>query len=201
MSRTPHKSRDPAAVTDLGQPERKNIERSIRVYSLEVGKPSESKPASAATVAAKRKSGTPPLASASRWFSRWPALAAALALVLLAVGAYGWRSGLAPRLFGGSVAEDKLANAPRLSIVVLPFENLGGDKDQDYFADGITDDLTTDLSHLDGSFVISRSTAFTYKGKPIDVKEIGRALGVRYVLEGSVQRVDERSGQRPAHFG
>ena len=59
-----------------------------------------------------------------------------------------------------------LANAPHLSIVVLPFENLSGDKEPDYFADGITDDLTTDLSHLPDSFVISRGTAFTYKGKP-----------------------------------
>jgi TolB-like protein len=69
---------------------------------------------------------------------------------------------------------------------VLPFENLSGDKEQDYFADGITDDLTTDLSHLQDSFVISRGTAFTYKGKPVDAKAIGKELGVRYVLEGSV---------------
>jgi adenylate cyclase len=81
---------------------------------------------------------------------------------------------------------------PRLSIVVLPFENMSGDKEQDYFADGITDDLTTDLSHLQDSFVISRGTAFTYKGKPIDAKQIGRELGVRYVLEGSVRRLSEK---------
>ena len=80
---------------------------------------------------------------------------------------------------------------PRLSIVVLPFENLSGDPEQEYFADGITDDLTTDLSHLPESFVISRGTAFTYKGKPVDAKQIGRELGVRYVLEGSVRRVGE----------
>ena len=92
----------------------------------------------------------------------------------------------------GTVAEDKLAAAPRLSIVVLPFENMSGDKEQDYFADGITDDLTTDLSHLRDSFVISRGTAFTYKGKPIDAKQIGRELGVRYVLEGSVRRLGEK---------
>ena len=122
---------------------------------------------------------------------RWPALAAALALALLAAGAYAWHAGFAPRLLGASVAEDKLATAPRLSIVVLPFENLSGDKEQDYFADGITDDLTTDLSHLPDSFVIARNTAFTYKGKPVDAKQIGRELGVRYVLEGSVRRVGE----------
>ena len=74
---------------------------------------------------------------------------------------------------------------------MLPFDNLSGDKDQDYFADGVTDDLTTDLSHLPDSFVISRGTAFTYKGKPIDAKQIGRELGVRYLLEGSVRRLGE----------
>jgi adenylate cyclase len=74
---------------------------------------------------------------------------------------------------------------------VLPFENLSGDKEQDYFADGITDDLTTDLSHLPDSFVIARNTASTYKGKPVDVKQIGRELGVRYLLEGSVRRLGE----------
>jgi adenylate cyclase len=77
---------------------------------------------------------------------------------------------------------------PRLSIVVLPFDNLSNDPEQEYFADGITDDLTTDLSRISGSFVIARNTAFTYKGKPVDVKQIGRELGVRYVLEGSVRR-------------
>ncbi len=112
-------------------------------------------------------------------------------VVLIAVGGYAWNAGYAPRLLGASVGEDKLATAPRLSIVVLPFENLSGDKEQDYFADGITDDLTTDLSHLPGSFVIARGTAFTYKGKPVDAKQIGRELGVRYVLGGSVRRVGE----------
>jgi len=78
--------------------------------------------------------------------------------------------------------------APRLSIVVLPLANLSNDPEQQYFADGITEDLTTDLSRIAHSFVISRNTAFTYRNKPIDTKQIGRELGVRYVLEGSVRR-------------
>src|SRR5262249_43519076 len=78
---------------------------------------------------------------------------------------------------------------PRLSIVVLPFANLSNDPDQQYFADGITEDLTTDLSRIANSFVISRNTAFTYRNKSIDTKQIGRELGVRYVLEGSVRRL------------
>ena len=84
------------------------------------------------------------------------------------------------------------AEAAHLSIVVLPFANLSGDPAQDYFADGITENLTTDLSHIRNSFVIARNTAFTYKGKNMDAKEIGRELGVRYVLEGSVQRDQNR---------
>jgi adenylate cyclase len=82
--------------------------------------------------------------------------------------------------------------APRLSIVVLPFANLSNDPEQQYFADGITEDLTTDLSRIAGMFVISRNTAFTYKGKPIDTKQIGLELDVRYVMEGSVQRSGSR---------
>jgi TolB-like protein/class 3 adenylate cyclase/Flp pilus assembly protein TadD len=78
--------------------------------------------------------------------------------------------------------------APRLSIVVLPFANLSNDPDQQYFADGITEDLTTDLSRLADMLVISRNTAFTYQGKRVDTKQVGRELCVRYVLEGSVRR-------------
>jgi len=82
----------------------------------------------------------------------------------------------------------QLSAAPRLSIVVLPFTNLSSDQEQQYFADGITEDLTTDLSRIADMFVISRNTAFTYRNKPVDTKQIGRDLGVRYVLEGSVRR-------------
>jgi TolB-like protein/Tfp pilus assembly protein PilF len=81
---------------------------------------------------------------------------------------------------------------PRLSMVVLPFTNFGGDPEQDYFVDGVTESLTTDLSRVSGAFVIARNTAFTFKGKAIDVKHIGRELNVRYVLEGSVQRGGNR---------
>ena len=83
-------------------------------------------------------------------------------------------------------------SAPRLSIVVLPFTNIGGDPEQDYFADGVTESLTTDLSRISGSFVIARNTAFTFKGKSVDVRQAGRELNVRYALEGSVQRSGNR---------
>lgn len=81
---------------------------------------------------------------------------------------------------------------PRLSIVVLPFANLSGDPEQDYFVDGVTESLTTDLSRISGSFVIGRHTAFTYKGKAVDLKQIGREMNVRYALEGSMQRGGDR---------
>jgi TolB-like protein/class 3 adenylate cyclase/Flp pilus assembly protein TadD len=81
---------------------------------------------------------------------------------------------------------------PRLSVVVLPFTNLSADPEQEYFADAITDDLTADLSRIADSFVIARTTAFTYKGKSIDVRQIARELGVRYVLEGSVRRTGDQ---------
>jgi TolB-like protein/Flp pilus assembly protein TadD len=81
---------------------------------------------------------------------------------------------------------------PRLSIVVLPFKSLSSDPEQDYFADAVTEDLTTNLSRVAGLFVISRGTAFTHKGKALDAKQVGRELGVRYVLEGSVRKLGAR---------
>src|SRR5438270_975726 len=84
------------------------------------------------------------------------------------------------------------SSSPRLSLVVLPFANVGGDHDQEYFADGITESLTVDLSRISGAFVIARNTAFAYKNKAIDLRQIGRDLNVRYGLEGSVQRGGNR---------
>ena len=89
-------------------------------------------------------------------------------------------------------AAPETLSAPRLSIVVLPFANIGGDPEQEYFVDGVTESLTTDLSRMSGMLVIGRNTAFTYKGKHVDLKQIGHELGVRYVLEGSVQRSGNR---------
>ncbi len=169
------------AVTDLGSTQLKNIAEPVHAYSLDVGVPGKG------NAARSRGVRTKPLPI---WRS---AVGAVFAVVILglAAGTYAWRSGLAPHILGLSVADDKLKNAPHLSIVVLPFANLSGDPEQDYFADGITDDLTTDLSHTADCLVIAHNTAMTYKGKAVDVKEIGRELGVRYALEGSVRRVGE----------
>src|ERR1700736_6529139 len=97
-------------------------------------------------------------------------------------------AGLPTASGSSSMSSSPPVAAPRLSIVVLPFANLSDDREQQYCADGITEDLTTDLSRLANMFVISRNTAFTYRDKPVDTKQIGRELGVRYVLEGSVRR-------------
>jgi adenylate cyclase len=170
-------------VSDLGLVPLKNIAEPVRVYSLEVGQPAEAKPALAATAAVKQES-VAPAPRTGGWSSRWPALAAAIAALLILVAAGGWYT-LGDRLM-------KPAQAAHLSVVVLPFTNLSGDPSQEYFADGVTENLTTALSRIHGSFVIARNTAFTYKGKSIDAKEIGKELGVRYLLEGSVQRDQNR---------
>jgi TolB-like protein len=123
-------------------------------------------------------------AVASKRYMRSAPLVAAIAALLLVAAASGWYiiNGRAP----------KPAEAARLSMVVLPFTNLSNDPAQDYFADGVTENLTTELSRIRNSFVIARNTAFTFKGKNLDAKEIGKELGVRYVLEGSVQRDNNR---------
>jgi adenylate cyclase len=127
------KARLEITVNDLGDTRLKNIAEPIRVYSLEVGQPTQAKPSQPAPAAEK-------------------------------------------------------SIPPRLSIVVLPFSNIGGDQEQEYFVDGVTESLTTDLSRISGSFVIARNTAYSYKGRAFDVTKIGRELNVRYALEGSVQR-------------
>src|SRR5205085_12694535 len=98
---------------------------------------------------------------------------------------------LPPGMNTSKTANPPLASPPLLSIVVLPLANLSGHAAQDYFADAITDDLTTDLSRIAESFVIARNSAFTYKGKSIDTKQISRDLGVRYIVQGSVRRTGE----------
>lgn len=120
---------------------------------------------------------------------------AAISLAAIAGGGTWYlRSGISARSAAPQPAQATAPAraAPRMSIVVLPLANLSGDQGQDYFADAITEGLTTDLSRIQGSFVIARNTAFTYKGKAIDVRQIGHDLGVRYALEGSVQRAGDQ---------
>jgi adenylate cyclase len=171
------KSRLDLAVSDLGAIQLKNIAEPVRVYSLEVGKAAQAKPTKPA---------------APKQHSIFALLGAGIvALVVIAAG--GWYLfGLNRPAVVASDAPPARAKAAHLSIVVLPFTNLSADPSQDYFADGITENLTTDLSRIRNSFVIARNTAFTFKGRNIDAKQISKELGVRYVLEGSVQRDQNR---------
>jgi TolB-like protein/class 3 adenylate cyclase len=105
---------------------------------------------------------------------------------------YARKTGLASPALAPAVPPLEKREPPRLSLVVLPFANIGDDPEQEYFADGVTESLTTDLSRISGAFVIARNTAFTYKGKAVDLKQIGRDLNVRYVLGGSMQRGGNR---------
>ena len=176
------KGRLDLAVTDLGPTELKNIAEPIRVYSLQVGVPAQAKPAKPMTPAAptpqKRRLGLAPLAAAL-----------AALVVVIAGGAWWFLNANRP----ASLTAKAPAEAARLSIVVLPFANLSGDPAQDYLVDALTDGLTTSLARLRDSFVIARNTAMTLKGKPIDAKAIGKDLGVRYVIEGSVQPSGDRT--------
>jgi adenylate cyclase len=162
---------DPAA-DDLGQTQLRNIAEPIRVYALRVGVPVQAQPQTAAQAAAPKKRSALAL------------LAGAVAALLILIGGGAWW------VLAGEGSTPP--GAARLSIVVLPFTNLSNDPAQDYFADGVTENLTTELSRLHNSFVISRNTAFTFKGKNLDAKAIGKELGVRYALEGSVQRDQNR---------
>jgi adenylate cyclase len=170
------KGRLDIAVTDLGPTALKNIAEPVRAYALQVGVPA---PARAATQT------RPPEPKKRSMLA--PLIAGIVALIAIAAGAW--------YLLAANRPAPAVATAPppaHLSIVVLPFTNLSGDPNQDYFADSVTDNLTTEVSRIRDSFVIARNTAFTFKGKSVDAKEIGKQLGVRYVLEGSVQRDQNR---------
>ena len=171
-------------LEDIGEQQVKNIERPVRVYAL--------RPEAIADLPA---TSLPVKAPPNRRNTARTAMAAAAAVLVTAVGAWWLWPPAKPSPTPAVAATTSIAQplpAPRLSIVVLPFANLGNDPEQQYFADGVTEDLTTDLSRLAHMLVISRNSAFTYRDKPVNAKQIGRELGVRYVLEGSVQRSDNR---------
>ena len=146
---------------DLGEKTAKNIARPIHVFRVRHD-----------GEAARRRFASPRIL-------RRPIVALVVALVMVGVGTGAW--------FWRTHASGD--GSPALSLVVLPFDNLGGDAADDYLVAGITDDLTTALSHIPGAMVIARATAYSYHGKPQDIRQIGRDLGVRYVVRGSVRRL------------
>ncbi len=153
------------AVADLGLTQLKNIERPIRVYSLQVGVPAQAKPTTTAKLEPKGR-------------SRLALLAAGIAALLVVIAAGAWH-------FLGANRSAPIA-AP--AVAVLPFDNLGGDQQAGRLADGMTEDVITDLARYKELLVIGRNSTMTYKGKPVDARQIAKDLNVRYVLAGSVQR-------------
>ncbi len=165
---------------DLGKQRLKNIREPVRIYAIRAG-------------AGAGAGGTAYAAPARRKSPAQALVAAAAAVILIGVGLIvwlrPWEAGVAPV---AAPAQLPVLSDDRPSLAVLPFENLSGDPEQEYFVDGMTEDLITDLSQVSGLLVIARNSVFTYKGRAVNVQQIGRELGVKYVLEGSVRRAGNR---------
>jgi len=159
---------------DLGEQRVRNIDRPVRAYRVLLD------PSAAGKT----------IRAASSGLARWRGLLALAAVVLVVAGAMGvaWLRPWGPGSEQSSVSQVALPLPEKPSIAVLPFANMSGDPGQEYFADGLTDDLITELSQVNGLFVIARNSSFSYKGKPVKIAQVAEELGVRYVLEGSVQR-------------
>jgi adenylate cyclase len=164
----------------LGEQTVKNIEKPVRVYRVLMEPEAAGK-----VIGEKRFLGR---------ISRRAAIAAIIILVIIAGGLIGWNIYLHQSKKVEPASLDKMAYPlpDKPSIAVLPFENISGDPEQDYIADGITDNIITGLSQISEMFVIARNSVLTYKGKPVNVRQVSEELGVRYVLEGSVQKSGDR---------
>jgi TolB-like protein/class 3 adenylate cyclase len=161
------------AVADLGPTQLKNIERPIRVYSLEVGVPARARPAT------EVKPGEKPPVPKKR--ARLALLGAGIAALAL-IGAVTWQ------FLGGS--RSALVTAP--AVAVLPFDNLGGEEQSSRLADGMTEDVITDLARYKDLLVIARNSTLAYKGKPVDARQVSKDLNVRFVVAGSIQHQADR---------
>ena len=180
----------PYQFADMGEQSVKNIARPVRCYAM-----------TAAAVAMMPPAPEARLGPTRPRLGRTRTIVAGCIMVAVTVGMAAWwaiphrnsptLSAEAPAAGPPGRAVSASAPVPRRSIVVLPFENLSNNPDQEYFVDAITQDLTTDLSRISGSFVIAPTTAFTYKGKGLGAKQIGQELGVGYVLDGSVRRTGD----------
>ena len=164
----------PFALDNLGARELKGFDDPIDVYRVALQDGAVPPPPTAAPAAARTGK------------RRGPGIAVAAVLVSIAAAA------IYALLVPAPPPVDGLESADKPSIVVLPFTNMSGDPQQEYFADGISEDLTTDLSKISGLFVVARNSAFSYKGRQVDVRTVAEELGVRYLLEGSIRRVDDQ---------
>jgi adenylate cyclase len=162
----------------LGEQEVKNISEPVRVYRL-LTEPAD---------AGKLIGGEKPKSKKLRW-----AATGAITLIAIVVGAFAiWNYYFRPSFEPASVEKMAFPLPEKPSIAVLPFDNMSGDPEQDYIADGISENIISDLSKISEMFVIARNSTFTYKGKPVKVQQVSEELGVRYVLEGSTQKIGER---------
>jgi len=159
---------------DMGRQEVKNIAEPISAYRLVPGPVS---------VQAKTR-------GARGW--RIPVIAAVVVVIVALAGSLAWWQPWAPDVEPASVEKMAYPLPDKPSIAVLPFTNMSGDPEQEYFSDGITEDIITDLSKVSGLFVTSRTATLRYKGKPVDPRRVSRELGVRYLLEGSVRKATGR---------
>ncbi len=166
------------AFEDLGARDVKNIPEPVRVFKVLLDVPASDHGVVAA-LRAKRS-------------LRRPAVAAGLAILIIAAGTTLWLRPWAPDVEPAAVERMAFPLPDKPSIAVLPFDNLSDDPEQEYFADGMTDDLITDLSKISGLFVIARNSSFSYKGQQVKVRQVAQDLGVRYVLEGSVRRAGDQ---------
>ncbi|MGD8841794.1 MAG: adenylate/guanylate cyclase domain-containing protein [Gammaproteobacteria bacterium] len=165
----------PFELDNLGAQELKGFDDTLNVFAVRLAEGAELPPPGGSAAGRGREGPR----------RRWPAVA--LLLIVLAAGAGGylaWRS----ERDSAAGATGAVQASEKPSIAVLPFDNLSGNPEQEYFADGITEDLTTDLSRLSALFVVARNSSFAYKGRSVDIRTVAAELGVRYVLEGSVRQ-------------
>jgi TolB-like protein/class 3 adenylate cyclase len=163
----------------LGKQRLKGFHNTVRVYAvkLESGKEiPDPEPVSVPPASAKSNSG------------RQPWIVAVVALLLATVGLVAWLQPWQSDVERADPSKMSYALPDKPSIAVLPFDNISSDKEQEYFSDGITEDIITDISKISGLFVVARNSTFTYKGKAVKIRQVAEDLGVRYVLEGSVRR-------------
>jgi TolB-like protein len=166
------------AFKDLGEQQVKNIPELVRVFKVLLN-----------ASAAEHTAAPAPAVKRSL---RWPLVAAGLVALVIVAGLALWQRPWEPREEPASLEAMAFPLPDKPSIVVLPFTNMSGDPEQEYFADGMTEDLITDLSKISSLFVIARNSSFSYKGQQVKVRQVAEELGVRYVVEGSVRRVGDQ---------
>jgi len=166
-------------IESLGKQQIKGFDESVRVYAIK-SSPGKTVP------------DPDPIGSTKSVSSRRTWTASIIVLILVVGGLIVWIQPWKPDVERADPARMAYALPEKPSIAVMPFENISADKEQEYFSDGITEDIITDLSKISGLFVVARNSTFTYKGQPVKIRQVAEDLGVRYVLEGSVRRTQEK---------